>query len=84
MGVAFSGHEHFYERTHPQKGIVYFISGGAGSLRLGDIRPSGLTAAGFDTDFHFMLVEIAGDDLYFQAISRTGETVDSGKIERRH
>jgi predicted phosphodiesterase len=81
--VTFAGHEHFYERTHPQKGIVHFISGGAGSLRAGDIRPTGLTAAGFDTDFHFMLVEIAGDELYFQAISRTGAIVDSGKIDRR-
>ena len=83
VSVTFAGHEHFYERTHPQKGIVHFISGGAGSLRAGDIRPTGLTAAGFDTDFHFLLVEIAGDDLHFQAISRTGETVDSGRIERR-
>jgi hypothetical protein len=81
--VAFSGHEHFYERTHPQKGIVYFISGGAGSLRKDDIRDSTLTAAGFDDDYHFMLVEIAGRTLYFQAISRTGETVDSGEIELR-
>ncbi len=81
--VAFSGHEHFYERTHPQKGIVYFISGGAGSLRKDDIRDSTLTAAGFDQDYHFMLVEIAGGTLYFQAISRTGETVDSGEIALR-
>ena len=83
VSVAFSGHEHFYERTHPQKGIVYFISGAGGSLRGGDIRRSGLTAAGFDQDFSFMLVEIAGDDLYFQSITRTGLTVDSGKIARR-
>lgn len=83
VSVAFSGHEHFYERTHPQKGIVYFISGAAGSLRRGDIRRTGLTAAGFDQDFSFMLVEVAGDDLYFQAVTRTGATVDSGKIERR-
>lgn len=83
VSVAFAGHEHFYERTRPQKGIVYFISGAAGSLRKGDIRDTGLTAAGFDQDYSFMLVEIAGDDLYFQAISRTGATVDSGKIERR-
>jgi predicted phosphodiesterase len=83
VSVAFAGHEHFYERTHPQKGIVYFISGAAGSLRRGDLRRTGLTAAGFDQDFSFMLVEIAGDDLYFQAITRTGATVDSGKIERR-
>ena len=26
--------------------------------------------------------EISGDDLYFQAISRTGQTIDSGRIER--
>jgi predicted phosphodiesterase len=82
--VAFSGHEHFYERTQPQKGgIVYFISGGAGSLRRGDIHDSTVTAAGFDADYHFMLVEIAGGTLYFQAISRTGQTVDSGQIELR-
>ena len=81
--VAFSGHEHFYERIKPQQGITYFISGGAGSLRRGDIRPTGLTDAGFDTDYHFMLVEISGDELFYQTISRTGATVDSGVIRRR-
>ena len=78
--VLVSGHEHFYERIVPQHGISYFISGGAGSLRKGDIRPSALTARGFDTDYHFMLMEVSGDTLYFQAISRTGETVDAGVI----
>ena len=29
-----------------------------------------------------MLVEISGDDMFFAAISRTGKTVDSGKIHR--
>jgi hypothetical protein len=80
--VAFSGHEHFYERIAPQNGITYFISGGAGSLRLGDLRHTGLTARGFDRDFHFLLVEISGDALYFQAISRTGATIDAGSIDR--
>lgn len=79
--VVFSGHEHFYERTHPQNGILYFVSGAAGSLRRGDIRPSGLTARGFDDDYHFMVVEISGDELYFQAISRTGRTVDAGAVQ---
>ena len=78
--AVFAGHEHFYERTHPQKGIVHVISGGAGSRRVGDIRPTGLTAAGFDQDFHFMLVEVSGDSLYYQAISRTGATVDHGEL----
>ena len=82
VDVVLAGHEHFYERTVPRHGIAYFISGGAGSLRRGDIRPSPLLARGFDTDFHFMLMEISGDELYFQAISRTGETVDAGVIKR--
>ena len=78
--VGFSGHEHFYERIKPQQGITYFISGGAGSLRVADIRPTGLTDVGFDRDYHFMLVEISGDELFYQAISRTGATIDSGVV----
>ena len=80
VDVGLSGHEHFYERIVPQRGIQYFMSGGGGALRRGDIRDSALTAAGFDTDTHFMLIEISGDTLYFQVISRTGQTVDQGAV----
>ena len=82
VSVAFSGHEHFYERIKPQHGITYFISGAAGSLRANSIRKTALTEVGFDRDFHFMLIEIDGDDLFFQAISRTGASIDSGAIRR--
>ena len=80
--IVLSGHEHFYERIHPQHGIVYFVSGAAGSLRVNDIRRTQLTARGFDTDYSFMLMEIAGNELFFQAISRAGETVDAGVIRK--
>ncbi len=83
VDVVLSGHEHLYERINPQHGITYFVSGAAGSLRIGDIQRSTLTAKGFDTDYSFMLMEITGDDLYFQAISRTGQTVDAGVISRQ-
>jgi 3',5'-cyclic AMP phosphodiesterase CpdA len=83
VSVVFSGHEHFYERIRPQRGITYFISGAAGSLRRGDVRKTLLTAAAFDDDYSFMLVEIAGDELFFQAITRTGATVDAGTVRRR-
>ncbi|MBP7569230.1 MAG: metallophosphoesterase [Acidobacteria bacterium] len=83
VSAVFAGHEHFYERIKPQKGITYFTSGGAGKLRRGDIQDTALTAAGFDRDRSFMLVEIAGDTMHFQAISRTGETVDSGTLPVR-
>lgn len=84
VDVVLSGHEHFYERIQPQHGISYFISGGAGSLRAADIRrTSTLIARGFDTDFHFMMMEVSRDTLYFQAISRTGATIDAGSITRK-
>src|SRR5262249_59556531 len=80
--VVYSGHDHIYERLKPQKGITYFVSGAGGQLRHGDLKRSALTAAGYDQDCSFMLNEIAGDDLFFQVVSRTGQTVDSGVIHR--
>ena len=37
-------------------------------------------ATGNDQDRSFMLVEVAGHDMYFQSITRTGQVVDSGVI----
>ena len=82
VSVVLTGHEHFYERIKPQKGILHFISGGGGKLRPGDIKKDPQTAKGFDTDLHFVMMEIDGDDLWFQAVSRTGKTIDSGTFRR--
>ena len=83
IDVVFNGHDHVYERIRPQGGIQYFVTGAGGKIRRGDIRRTDLTAAAFDTDLSFMLVEIAGDELYLQVISRDGRTVDSGVVKRR-
>ncbi len=84
VNVVLTGHDHVYERIKPQKGIYYFVSGAGGKLRSGDIsETSQLTEKSYDRDLHFMLFEVAGDQMYFQAISRTGETIDSGMIARR-
>jgi 3',5'-cyclic AMP phosphodiesterase CpdA len=80
--VVLSGHEHVYERIKPHGNIFYFVMGNAGQLRPHDLKPSEDTAEGFDTDQAFMLVEIAADSFYFQTISRTGKTVDSGVLQR--
>ena len=82
VDVVLSGHDHVYERIHPQQGIYYFIEGASGSLRTGNLAPSPITAKGFDTDCSFMMIEIAGNDMYFQTTSRTGVAVDSGVIHR--
>ncbi len=83
VNVVFAGHDHVYERVKPQKGIYYFVSGSAGQLRKGNMRPTGETAASFDQDQSFMLVEIDGSEMFFEAMSRTGRSVDSGVIQRQ-
>jgi hypothetical protein len=84
VSVVLNGHDHFYERVKPQNGIQYFVVGSGGQLASGNIdRQSGLTAKGFDTDLVFMAAEITGDAMYFNTISRVGQTVDSGVLTRR-
>jgi hypothetical protein len=82
VNVAFTGHEHFYERIKPQKGVAYFIIGSSAKLREGDLNKSDLTTFGNDSDYAFMLAEIAGDELYFQAINHKGVTIDTGSVRR--
>jgi predicted phosphodiesterase len=84
IDVVFAGHEHFYERVKPQKGIHYFTCGGSAKLRKGDIRKgSGLTEKGDDIENTFMVVEVSKDGFNFQTVSRGGLTIDSGAFERR-
>jgi len=82
VDVVFCGHEHVYERLKPQNGIQYFVLGNSGELRAHDLRPAAEMAKGFDTDRCFAMFEIAGDRMYFETISRVGEVVDSGVIEK--
>ena len=42
--LVLNGHDHFYERIKPQKGIAYFVVGSRGQLRAGNIdRGAGIT-----------------------------------------
>lgn len=83
VNVVFTGHEHFYERIKPQKGVQYFVEGSSAKLRKGDIDSrTGLTALGYDSGNTFMLVEVAGDEMYFQTIDAQGKTIDSGVVKK--
>lgn len=74
VSVVFAGHDHFYERVTPQQGIVHFVAGSGGQLRSGNIdRTSTVLARGFDTDYAFVVAEISGDQMTFQAIARSGQ-----------
>jgi predicted MPP superfamily phosphohydrolase len=83
VNVVFTGHEHFYERIKPQKGVQYFVEGSSAKLRKGDINPrTGLTAFGYDSGNTFMLVEVAADELYYQTITGQAQTIDSGVVKK--
>ncbi len=82
VNVVLTGHEHFYERIKPQKGIAYFIVGSSAKLRKGDLRKSDLTVYGNDSAYSFMLVEVVGDEMYFQSITDKAVTIDAGSIRR--
>ena len=79
MTVVFSGHDHVYERLKPQRGIT---TSSRDRRQAAGSDPSPDTAVGFDRDQAFMIVEVAADELFFETISRTGVTVDSGTIPR--
>jgi predicted MPP superfamily phosphohydrolase len=84
VSVVFTGHDHVYERTKPQKDIVHFVVGSGGKVAPGDLdRNSPITAKGFDADQAFLIAEISKDEMAFNAVSRSGKVIDSGKISRR-
>jgi hypothetical protein len=82
VNAVFTGHEHFYERIAPQKGVAYFITGSSAKLREGDIEQTPFKAVGFDEGYAFMLVELDGDNLSYQTISDAGKTIDAGVVKK--
>jgi Calcineurin-like phosphoesterase len=83
VSVVFAGHDHVYERVKPQQGIVHFVVGSSGQLRKGNLDRTGFTDAANATEQAFLAVEIDGDEMHFNAVSRTGKVIDSGVITRR-
>ena len=67
-----------------RRGSSTSSTGRAGSCgRATSTGAPGSPRAGFDSDQAFMVAEIDGDEMYFNAIVATGQVVDSGVITRR-
>jgi hypothetical protein len=76
VNVVFSGHDHLYERVAPQHGIRYFVSGGGGrTLYDVDRRPFDEIAVSVH---HFMIISIAADEMFYEALRPNGQTIDCG------
>lgn len=80
VDIVFTGHDHHYERTHPQSGIVYVLSGAG--CKLSDVGESDFTAHAEST-LEFVLVEIEGNTMDVQAIGVDGTVIDRFQINPR-
>lgn len=80
IDIVFTGHDHHYERTLPQQGIVYVVSGAG--CKLSDVGWSDFTAHAEST-LQFMLVQIEGDVMDVQAVGTDGRVIDQFQITPR-
>lgn len=80
VALVISGHDHHYERTLPQNGVTYVVTGGGGV----GTRPVGTSSftAFSEQVLEFVHVMIEGDLLTLRAIDATGQLFDSVVIER--
>ena len=79
--VVFSGHEHSYERSTPQHGIVHVVTGGGGR-RVRSVGASAFTAVS-ESELHFVLANVSEKEMRLRAIEVDGEVMDSFSIEPR-
>jgi 3',5'-cyclic AMP phosphodiesterase CpdA len=71
--LVLTGHDHTYERTTPQDGVTYVVTG-AGA-KLSDVGRSDFTAAA-EKVLQFVMIEVDGNELSFRAIDKTGLVFD--------
>ncbi len=78
--VVLAGHDHIYQRFHPQNGIAYFVCGSSGKLRRGNAEPDSSVVAVNDRERTFMLWEATPEELRFRAINERGLAFDCGTL----
>ena len=78
--LVLSGHDHHYERTLPQRGTAYVVTGGGGRGTY-HVNESRFTAFA-DSVIHFLVVEVGTEQLVLHAIDATGVEFDSMVVPR--
>ncbi|MET0727134.1 MAG: metallophosphoesterase [Acidimicrobiales bacterium] len=80
VDLVLAGHDHNYERTHPQKGITYVVSGGG--CKTTSVGRSSFTASAASI-LQFLLVDIDDDRLTGRCISVDGDVADRFELRAR-
>lgn len=77
--LVLAGHDHDYQRSLPQDGVTYVVSGAAAKLRPTGSRP--FTAVSASTR-HFVDLLVYPDRLELRAVDQDGRLVDAATINR--
>ena len=80
VDLVLAGHDHDYERTHPQHGVTHVVSGGG--CKTTSVGRSRFTAAAASL-LQFLLVDIDGDRLTGRCVAVDGTTPDTFEIRAR-
>ena len=81
VDIVFAGHDHNYERSTPQNGIVHVVTGGGG----GRIRPVGSSefTAVSESDHHFVLARVSNDGFRVTVSEVDGDELDDFVLASR-
>ena len=78
VNAVFMGHKHSYERVE-RDGVAYITTAGGGAT-LYDLRQPETGSQVAARAYHFVLVDVSGDQLHGQAIDRYGKVIDSFEL----
>ena len=77
VDLVLAGHDHDYQRTSPQDGVTYIVSGGAAKLRPTDRAWFTEYAA---STYHFTELAVYADRLEIRAVDQNGEVFDTATL----
>lgn len=80
VDLVLAGHDHHYERTHPQSGITYVVSGGGCKTTAVSRSPFTVTAASI---LQFLVIDIEGDRLDGRCVQVDGQIADRFTLRAR-
>ena len=80
VDLVLAGHDHHYERTHPQNGITYVVSGGG--CKTTAVGRSTFTAAAASI-LQFLVIDIEGDRLDCRCVRVDGRVADQFTLRAR-
>jgi predicted phosphodiesterase len=80
VDLVLAGHDHHYERTRPQDGVTYLVSGGG--CKTTAVDRSSFTAVAASI-LQFLLIDIEGDRLDARCIGVDGSVADRFQLRAR-